>query len=105
MKFENLTELSMALYHRKAPVGNDCDFAGKMLLIVTGANQGGKSTFLRSIGIAQIMLQSGMFVAAGHFESGISTACRTGDGGNISGNGSLLAIGDVETHVQVVVHS
>lgn len=73
MKFENLTELSMALYHRKAPVGNDCDFAGKMLLIVTGANQGGKSTFLRSIGIAQIMLQSGMFVAAGHFESGIFT--------------------------------
>lgn len=31
---------------------------------MTGANQGGKSTFLRSLGIAQVMCQAGMFVAA-----------------------------------------
>ena len=71
MRVENLTELSMGLYNRKAPVGNDCDFADKMLLVVTGANQGGKSTFLRSIGVAQIMMQSGMFVAAKRYESSI----------------------------------
>ena len=73
MKFTNLVELSMALYSRRRPVGNDCEFMDKMLLVVTGANQGGKSTFLRSIGIAQVMLQSGMFVAARRFSSGIFT--------------------------------
>ncbi len=71
MKFKNLVELSMALYNRRVPVGNDCEFKDKTLLIVTGANQGGKSTFLRSIGIAQVMLQSGMFVAAKSFSSGL----------------------------------
>ena len=71
MRFENLMELSMGLCNRKAPVGNDGDIADKMLLIVTGANQGGKSTFLRSIGVAQIMMQSGLFVAAKHYESSL----------------------------------
>lgn len=42
-----------------------------MLLIVTGANQGGKSTFLRSIGIAQVLMQCGLMVTAESFESGI----------------------------------
>ena len=32
--------------------------------MITGANQGGKSTFLRSLGQAQLMMQAGMFVAA-----------------------------------------
>jgi DNA mismatch repair ATPase MutS len=32
------------------------------LVMITGANQGGKSTFLRSVGIAQLMMQAGMFV-------------------------------------------
>ena len=43
----------------------------KMLIIVTGANQGGKSTFLRSIGIAQVMMQCGLMVVAERYESGI----------------------------------
>lgn len=61
----------MGLGQKRDPVGNSCDIAGKRLLIVTGANQGGKSTFLRSIGIAQVMMQCGMFVAAQTYESGI----------------------------------
>jgi len=32
--------------------------------MITGANQGGKSTFLRSVGLAQLMTQAGMFVGA-----------------------------------------
>ena len=32
--------------------------------MITGANGGGKSTFLRGIGLAQLMMQCGMFVAA-----------------------------------------
>ncbi len=69
--YENLTEYSMATYRARIPVGNDGEIRGKTLLIVTGANQGGKSTFLRSLGIAQIMMQCGMFVSAERFESGI----------------------------------
>ncbi len=45
-------------------VGNDVVGDGKDLVMVTGANQGGKSTFLRSVGVAQLMMQAGMFVPA-----------------------------------------
>ena len=45
-------------------VGNDISADGKPLVMITGANQGGKSTFLRGAGLAQLMMQSGMFVAA-----------------------------------------
>ncbi len=61
----------MCLEQRVDAVGNTCDMKHKMLLIVTGANQGGKSTFLRSIGIAQVMMQSGLMVTAERFESAI----------------------------------
>ncbi len=45
-------------------VGNDIDADGAALVVITGANQGGKSTLLRSVGLAQLMIQAGMFVAA-----------------------------------------
>lgn len=61
----------------QAPVGNDADANGKDLVVVTGANQGGKSTFLRSIGIAQILLQAGVFVGAGEFEANAAQAIFT----------------------------
>ena len=48
-------------------VGNDVNADRKDLVIITGANQGGKSTFLRSIGLAQLMMQCGMFVPAESF--------------------------------------
>ncbi len=71
MRFRQLRELVMGIEQRIEPVGNTCDIAGKGLLIVTGANQGGKSTFLRSVGIAQVMMQCGLKVAAENYESGI----------------------------------
>jgi DNA mismatch repair ATPase MutS len=52
-------------------VGNDVNASRKDLVIITGANQGGKSTFLRSLGLAQLMMQAGMFVAARSFEGEI----------------------------------
>jgi MutS domain V len=54
----------LALAAGTAVTGNDVDADGGLLVIITGANQGGKSTFLRSVGLAQLMMQSGMFVAA-----------------------------------------
>jgi MutS domain V len=52
-------------------IGNDVDADGKDLVVVTGANRGGKSTFLRSVGLAQLMMQSGLFVAARAFSASI----------------------------------
>jgi len=52
--------------------GNDLHADGKPLIIITGANQGGKSTFLRSLGVAQLMMQAGMFVAAQTFSATVT---------------------------------
>jgi ABC-type histidine transport system ATPase subunit len=59
--------LTLSIQHRV--VGNDIEANNKDLLIVTGANQGGKSTFLRSTGLAQLMMQAGMFVPARSFRA------------------------------------
>lgn len=66
-KFRGLYDLSLAIYNRSMPVSNDLETEDKQLFIITGANQGGKTTYLRSIGIAQIMLQSGLFVPAFYY--------------------------------------
>lgn len=71
LEFEDLKEFVMGLEQRTKPVGNTCSIKNKDLLIVTGANQGGKSTFLRSIGIAQVMMQCGLMVTAKSYSSGI----------------------------------
>lgn len=75
--FSELKDLGMAIEQFTNPVGNTVKIQEKRLLIVTGANQGGKSTFLRSIGIAQVMMQCGIFVVANYFESGIYPTCFT----------------------------
>jgi DNA mismatch repair ATPase MutS len=58
-------------------VGNEADANGKSIAIITGANQGGKSSFLRSIGLAQLMMQCGMFVGAEAFEAELCPALFT----------------------------
>nr|WP_244106646.1 hypothetical protein [Burkholderia anthina] len=61
----------------RPPVANDVDANGRDLIVVTGANQGGKSTFLRSLGIAQMLLQAGAFVAADAFEANLASMIVT----------------------------
>jgi DNA mismatch repair ATPase MutS len=53
-------------------VGNDVTADGKTLVIITGANSGGKSTFLRSAGQAQLMMQAGLFVTARSFRAAVA---------------------------------
>lgn len=67
--FEDLYELSMAIYTQQKPVGNSAVWKNRRETFITGANQGGKSTFLRSYGIAQIMMQCGMPVPAKSFSA------------------------------------
>jgi hypothetical protein len=72
-----LYDVSLALRTDDRIVGNDVDAGGAGLVIVTGANQGGKSTFLRSVGLAQLMMQAGMFVGAASFSADLCSALFT----------------------------
>jgi DNA mismatch repair ATPase MutS len=62
--FAGLYDVCLALTMKQKIVGNDVNADQKDLVVITGANQGGKSTFLRSIGLAQLMMQAGMFAPA-----------------------------------------
>lgn len=64
---QGLYDACLALTMKHKVVGNDLKADHKDLVIITGANQGGKSTFLRSIGLAQLMMQCGLFVPAESF--------------------------------------
>jgi len=64
-----LYDIGLSLRIDERVVGNDLDADEKALVMITGANGGGKSTFLRGIGLAQLMMQCGMFVAAESFRA------------------------------------
>jgi len=69
--FKGLYDVCLALILKHNVVGNNLNADNKHLVIITGANQGGKSTFLRSIGLSQLMMQCGMFVPAESFCSNV----------------------------------
>lgn len=69
--FKGLYDVCLALILNQGIVGNELNADHKHLVIITGANQGGKSTFLRSMGLAQLMMQCGMFVAAESFRANV----------------------------------
>lgn len=66
-----LYDAALALTSASRAVGNDVSADGKDLIMVTGANRGGKSTGLRSLGQAQVMMQCGLFVAATTYRANI----------------------------------
>jgi len=80
LAFEELRDCALALTQSDPIVGNNAQANEMDIILVTGANQGGKSTYLRSIGQAQLMMQCGMFVTANSFSSslidGLSTHFR-----------------------------
>jgi hypothetical protein len=77
LRFTGMYDVCLALTMGRSVVGNTLNADGKSLVIITGANQGGKSTFLRSIGLAQLMMQCGMFVAAESFAAALCTGLYT----------------------------
>jgi hypothetical protein len=72
-----LYDLGLALRDETGPVGNDLQADGCALLVITGANSGGKSTFLRSLALAQLLAQAGMFVGASEFASSLASSLHT----------------------------
>lgn len=76
-RFSGLYDVCLSLTTEPRVVGNTLDLDGKIAVIITGPNQGGKSTFLRSIGLAQLMMQCGMFVAGESFGAELCAALFT----------------------------
>jgi hypothetical protein len=72
LRASGLYDASLALTLDGAVTGNELDADGRQLIMITGANQGGKSTLLRAVGQAQLMMQAGMFAPA---ESFAASAC------------------------------
>ncbi len=77
VSFENLVNISLALTNGGKVVGNSLKEKGKELFIITGANRGGKTTFLRSFGQAVLMMQAGMYTTARHFSSNLYSGVFT----------------------------
>jgi len=77
LRFSGLYDPCLSLLMKHRVVGNTANADGKSIVIITGANQGGKSIFLRSIGLAQMMMQCGMFVAAESFDAELCTSLFT----------------------------
>lgn len=75
--FKELYDVCLALTMKQNVVSNDMNADDKNIVIITGANRGGKSVFLRSIGLAQLMMQCGMFVAAKSFCANICNGLFT----------------------------
>lgn len=71
LSFRGLYDVGLTLSATPRMVGNEANAHHRDLLIVTGPNSGGKTTFLRSVGLAQLMMQSGMFVPAESFSASI----------------------------------
>ena len=71
LSVRGLYDLCLSLSVKERVVGNDVRADDKLLVMITGANRGGKSTFLRGIGLAQLMMQCGMFVPAEAFRANV----------------------------------
>ena len=66
--YENLYDLGLVLRKSDDVIRNSLDEKNAHLYLITGASQGGKSSYLKSIGQCQTMGQCGMFVPAEQYE-------------------------------------
>jgi DNA mismatch repair ATPase MutS len=74
---DGLYDVCLCLRIGQPVVANTVDADGATLVMVTGANRGGKSTFLRSVGLAALMMGAGMFVGAQQLRAGTRTGVFT----------------------------
>ena len=74
---QGIYDVCLTLHLQDRVIGNDVNADGKSLVMITGANQGGKSTLLRSLGLAYLMMQAGMFTGARSFRAGVCNGVFT----------------------------
>jgi hypothetical protein len=72
-----LYDPSLRLLTAGPVTGIDVDADGATVVFITGANRGGKSTLLRAIGTAHLMMQCGMFVPAAAFAADVRSSMLT----------------------------
>jgi hypothetical protein len=92
-----LRDAALALHSDRPMTGNDVDARTARLVVVTGANRGGKSTFLRSVGVAQLLMQAGAFVPASEFSAGVRTGLFTHF---VRGEDATMTRGKLEEELQ-----
>ncbi len=82
-------------------VPNDCllDPAERQILIITGPNMGGKSTYLRQVALTALMAQAGSFVPAAEAQIGLVDRIfsRVGAADNLARGQSTFLVEMIET--------
>jgi DNA mismatch repair protein MutS len=65
IRIDDLTNISLALKQSSPTVPSQVDFdENGRIAILTGPNNGGKTTYLRGVGLAQVMFQAGLLIPA-----------------------------------------
>ena len=74
---EGLYDPCLVLRTGRPAVPNDVAADGVRLLVVTGANHGGKTTLLRALGVAHVLAAAGCWAPALAFTAALAPAVRT----------------------------
>jgi len=84
---------------RFVPNDSDLDSESRQILIITGPNMGGKSTYLRQVALIVLMAQAGSFVPAAEAEIGMVDRifCRVGASDNLARGQSTFMVEMQET--------
>jgi len=89
------------LLEKERFVPNDClmDVDSRQILILTGPNMGGKSTYLRQVALIVLMAQAGSFVPAAEAEIGLVDRIfsRVGASDNLARGQSTFLVEMIET--------
>ena len=77
LRAQGLYDPCLVLRTGRPAVANDVTADGVRLLVVTGANHGGKTTLLRALGVARLLAGAGAFAPAQSFTAALVPAVRT----------------------------
>ncbi len=77
LRVRGLYDAALSLSLAGRVVGNEVSADHRPLVVITGANRGGKTTFMRSVGQAQLLMQCGLFVPAESYEGSVCAGVLT----------------------------